>query len=204
MAAIEEAHRAGIRVSAHVNGAAAVHNCALYGADTIEHGIFLRRESARMMKEKGIFLVPTLSTGLQNTKTSWKRESFWVKRYQKFFDPLWKSFLIALEEEVCVLPGTDTLGDFVEELELFVKAGMSNMDILVAATRLGAKCLDMDDRIGTIEAGKIADLCIIHGNPLKDITALRNVSIVVKDGTVLRPEELRKIFPPSPLFIEGS
>jgi imidazolonepropionase-like amidohydrolase len=62
----------------------------------------------------------------------------------------------------------------------------------------------MDDRIGTIEAEKVADLCIINGNPLDDITALRNVSLVIKDGIVLHPEELRKIFPPSPLYIEGS
>jgi len=203
-AAIEAAHRAGIRVSAHVNGAEAVHNCALFGADTIEHGIMLQRKSARIMKEKGLFLVPTLSTGKQNTKASWKREPFWVARYQKFFDPLWESFLIALEEGVSVLPGTDTIGDFVEELELFVKAGMSNMDVLVAATRLGAECMGMDGRIGTIEAGKAADLCIIDGNPLEEITALRNVSLVIKDGIVLRPEELRKIFPPTPLYIEGS
>ena len=148
--------------------------------------------------------MPTLSTGKQNTKPSWKREPYWVARYQKFFDALWKSFCFALEEGVSVLPGTDTLGDFVEELELFVKAGMSNMDALVAATRLGAECLGMDDRIGTVGAGKAADLCIINGNPLNDITALRNVSLVIKDGIALRPEELRKFFPPSPLYIEGS
>jgi len=203
-AAIEEAHRSGIRVSAHVNGAEAIHNCVLFGADTIEHGIMLQRESAQIMKEKGIFLVPTLSTGKQNTSASWKREPFWVARYQKFFDSLWKSFRLALEEGVCVLPGTDTLGDFVEELELFVKAGMSNMDALVAATRLGAECMGKENRIGTIEAGKTADLCIINGNPLENISALRNVALVIKDGIVLRPEELRKIFPPSPLYIEGS
>lgn len=203
-AAVKEAHNAGIRVSAHANGTRAIHDCAFYGVDSIEHGIMLEGETARIMKEKGIFLVPTLSGYKQNTDPSWRREPFWVSRYQKFFDPLWESLLVALEEGVTVVPGTDTLGDFVEELELMIKAGMRPMDVLVAATRLGAECMGMADRIGTVESGKLADLCIVEGDPLDDIASLRKVSLVLKDGVILKPDELRKFFPPSPLYVEGS
>jgi len=203
-AAIDEAHRSGFRVSTHVNGAAAIRNCALFGADTIEHAMMLDRETARIIKDKGIFLIPTLSTAKQNTSASWKREAFWTRRYQKFYEPLWESFLLALEEGVIVLPGTDSLGDYVEELELFVKAGIGNMDALVTATRLGAECLGMEDHMGTLEPGKKADVCIIEGNPLDDISALRNVRAILKDGAVFRPEELRKFMPPTPYYIEGS
>jgi imidazolonepropionase-like amidohydrolase len=203
-AAIEEAHKAGIRVSAHANGTQQIRHCAVFGADSIEHGIMLDRETARIIKEKRIFLVPTLTGYKQNTDPSWRREPFWISKYQKFFEPLWKSFLIALEEGVTVVPGTDTLGDFVEELQLMIKAGMRPMDVLVSATRIGAECMGMADRIGTIEPGKLADLCIVNGDPLEEITSLKRVSLVIKDGVILRPEELRKFFPPSPLYIEGS
>jgi imidazolonepropionase-like amidohydrolase len=78
------------------------------------------------------------------------------------------------------------------------------MDVLVAATRLGAESMGMTDRIGTVERGKLADLCIVEGDPLDDIASLRKVSLVLKSGVILKPDELRKCFPPSPLYVEGS
>ncbi len=194
--AIEEAHKAGKKTAAHAQGTTGIKNAVRAGIDSIEHGIFLDDEAIQMMKEKGVFLVATL-VAPYNIKKHGKKggiPEFAVRKAEEIIDHHVDSFSRAYKAGVRIAMGTDAAtpfnkhGENALELELMVKAGVKPMDAVMAATKWGAELLDMLDTIGTLEEKKEADIVAVKGNPLEDITLLKDVKFVMKAGKIYKNE----------------
>jgi imidazolonepropionase-like amidohydrolase len=192
---VDEAHRLGARVAVHAHANAGIKAAIDANADTIEHGTYLDDETARCMAERGMYLVPTHFVLNQL-----------VERGAEFGTPAWvlakarevmmarqSSFAAALRHAVPIAMGTDIGGQDLlphgrnaEELALLVAAGMSTSDAIVAATLGAARCIGLEREIGSIEAGKVADLIAVEGDPLKDITVTQRVEFVMQSGQIVR------------------
>jgi imidazolonepropionase-like amidohydrolase len=189
-AAVDEAHKWGRTVAAHGTGRRTIRNLVDAGVDSVEHGIYLDRELADEMAQRGIHLTPTLSAyGRQIVSPRYARPTR-PEDMAVLAEPLYQGVRHALGAGVKILGGTDSLGEIDEEIAMMRELGMTPMSSLQAFTARPAAFLGMQDEIGTIEAGKQADLVIVNGDPLADPTALRNVRLVVTDGHVRRPEEI--------------
>ncbi len=190
-AGVEEAHKKGKFAFAHVTCAEGARLCIEAGVDSIEHGIKLEEDNLLAMKEKGIFLVPTLGTYRRLVEIG-RTGQVPPHMYQKALQVVEmhsKSFRMAMEMGVKIAAGTDSGGawypagqSLLNELEVMNQEGMSPMEALISATRRAAECLRMQDDLGTLEAGKFADLLIVEGDPLADISAIRNTWMVFKGG----------------------
>ncbi len=192
--AIEEAHKAGKKAAAHAQGTQGIKNAIRAGIDSIEHGIFLDDEAIRMMKEKGVFLVATLSA-VFNIKVHGRDAGipeYAVRKTEEITSYHIDSFVRAYKAGVKIAMGTDAAtpfnkhGENAQELELMVKAGVKPVDAIMAATKWGAELLGMDDMIGTLEPGKEADIIAVEGNPLEDVAILKNVKFVMKAGKIYK------------------
>jgi imidazolonepropionase-like amidohydrolase len=186
---VEEAHSSGRLVAAHATTAEGMRRAVVAGVDTIEHGYGGTEEVFRMMAEKHVSYLPTLTA---------------VEAYAEYFrgykpnpnalDPELQhaldAFKLALDHHVQIGCGSDvgvfTHGDNYRELVWMVRGGMSSQQALLAATAVNAKILRMEDKIGRIRAGMLADLVAVAGNPLTNIEATREVRFVMKDGVVYR------------------
>jgi imidazolonepropionase-like amidohydrolase len=196
-AAIATAHAWGRKVTAHAGPAAIIAEAVELGLDCVEHGYELTPDVAALMAERGVALVPTLV----------------VTRAGAFFDdlgvPPWmqerslnagprhlESYRCALDAGVEVLLGSDMppFWDFegtsavVRELEHMQAGGLPASDVVVAATAAPARWLDADDRIGTLQPGRFADLIAMPGDPSADVSALRDIDFVMKGGVVVRDD----------------
>ncbi|MFL6260137.1 MAG: amidohydrolase family protein [Thermoanaerobaculia bacterium] len=191
-AVVSEAHAWHRKVAAHCHGDAAAKMAIAAGVDSIEHGSFLQDDTLRRMKEKGVYLVPTLFAG------------YWVGEKADRFPPaiavkaraaaaqMQSMFQRAVRIGVKVAFGTDSAvephGLDAQEFALMVKNGMTPAHALLAATASGADLLGLADQIGTLEPGKLADLVAVPGDPLQDIRQTEKVTFVMQGGKVVKDQ----------------
>jgi imidazolonepropionase-like amidohydrolase len=186
-----EAHKAGKKVAAHAVGSQSIRNVIESGIDTIEHGIYLNRELAKMMKANGTVLVPTLTAVSQTLNPIYNRGAKWIELHGAVFEPQKKSFQIALEEGVKIGMGLDSLGNILEEACLMRDVGqLKPGEILKIFTLNGAEILGVANILGSIAENKIADLVLLNADPLANIENIGNISFIIKEGRDLRPEEV--------------
>ena len=183
---VEEAARWRKDVAAHAYGGEGARNAVRAGVRTIEHGMFLDRETLELMVERGVYWCPTFSNMQPKYAFAGYSEAFVQRVMARHRD----TFRQALELGVKIAFGTDAgrfpHGRNAEEFELMVQAGMKPMQAIQAATSVAAALLRAEGDVGTIRAGRLADLVAVFGNPLDDINVLRHVSFVVKGGTIVK------------------
>ncbi len=199
-AAVREAKKLNKRVAAHAHGAEGMKNAIRAGVDTIEHGTFADKEAHRMMKDKGIYLIPTLSPGYFMNKYGEEGgvASFMMKMIKKRRQSRIDSTRKALDRGVKVACGSDAGTPFnyhrnnANEARLFVKLGlMTPAEALIADTRDSADACGLLDQVGTVEEGKNADLLVVEGDPTKNIEILsdsHNVKMVIRKGQIIKNE----------------
>jgi imidazolonepropionase-like amidohydrolase len=168
-AAVSAAKSSGRNVAAHATTAEGMKRAVLAGVATIEHGDNGTPEVFRLMAERGVCYVPTVSVGGRNKQQ--------VLKY-------------AVDAGVTICNGADSgpvaHGDNAREVEGLVTNGLTPLQALRAATVNDAKMLGMGDRLGAVKAGYLADLIAVKGDPTKDISAIRQVQLVMKGGTVFK------------------
>jgi imidazolonepropionase-like amidohydrolase len=191
-ALVDEARKLERRVAAHAHGAEGIKLATRAGVASIEHGTFLDEEGARLMKEHGTYLVPTLMAN-EAVKQAVDRGVLTGLRAQKSLAAYAAGptrIRLALKYGIPIALGTDAAvgphGANAHEFKLMVDAGMSPMQSLVAGTSTAARLLGWEDRVGTLAAGKLADIVAVPGDPLKDISATERVLLVVKNGVVYK------------------
>jgi imidazolonepropionase-like amidohydrolase len=175
-------------VAAHAHGIEGIRNAVAAGVDTIEHGTYLHEDPAvaAQMAERGIALVPTLKAGaLLADPPGPGIPAEIVQKAREARDHAGRSFRLAMKAGVPIAMGTDAAtsfnhhGENADELGLMVEAGMSPMQAIVAATATAARALGRDHELGTLEPGRLADLIVVSGNPLLDVTILRQPPLFV-------------------------
>ena len=187
-AIVDEASRLGVPVAAHAHSAAGVRAAVVAGARTIEHGTFIDDEGIALMKEKGVYLVPTLYVGdyYLNEQPDSAAQAKMNELTRKYRAQHMAAVGKAIRTGVKVGVGTDYVGfpvrQGVRELSLLVEAGMTPMQAIQSATRVNSELLGWQDELGTIEPGKLADIIAVPGDPLQDLSVLENVSFVMIGG----------------------
>ena len=206
-AAVKTSHKFGIHVTAH-SREPAVYEAIAAGVDCIEHGYGLTDETIALMAEKGSFYDPTIICNLSDAYIK-EREArlarlgysddeqvvairtaiaYADERSQEHAEYQRQALLKAAKAGVKLLIGSDSapVGEIgILEMEQFVLSGISEMETLIAATRNGADMLGVLDRLGTVEVGKLADLVVVADNPLENISNIRKVTMVFRDGNAV-------------------
>lgn len=193
-AIVATAHMLGRRTTAHAHGADGMKAALKAGVDGIEHGTFMDEEVIEAMRRRGVFYVPTTLAGVT------------VAEYattQDFMPPAIREKALAVGPRIVetlrrghdaglrIAFGTDTAvsphGENAREFELMVKAGMSPMECIVAATRTAAEHIGHAHNLGAIEPGKAADIIATAASPLDNVSELRKIRFVMRDGMVFKP-----------------
>jgi len=184
-AIVDEAHRLGKKVAAHAIGSDGISAALRAGVDTIEHGDGLTEPQMEEMNRRGIYWVPTIAVGAYVAPG---RGGNWTK----MVDLEKTAFQKALKKGVKIAMGTDAGGfDWKEinearEFQYYAEYGMTSAQAIRTGTSVAAELLGWSDKLGTVEAGKWADLVAVSGDPLKDITELQRVKFVMKAGVVYK------------------
>jgi imidazolonepropionase-like amidohydrolase len=202
-AAVEEAQAAGKISCAHAHGATAIKNAVKAGVDSIEHGYLLDDEGIELMLERGTYLVAT-SAAVRNVVkhgTGAGVRPDVVRKAQSAIEQHVASFKKAHKAGVKLAMGTDTgvpytqHGNNLDEVVYLVEMGLTPMEALSVTTIHAAKLLKMDDRIGSLEAGKLADFVVVDGDPLADISILQDknriLSVTVGGQVMVEREAVR-------------
>lgn len=191
-ALVDEAHRLGLRVAAHAEGLGSVRVAVEAGVDTVEHGLSLHRapELLERMAQSGAVLVPTLSTFHDvGTRFAERWTPNLVEQAKRQEEEAHRTLIAAREAGVTLAMGFDSGPPGADALELvrLVEGGLTPHEGIIAATIGSARALGLDD-VGTVEAGRTADLVVLNGDPLKDVTRLTRAEefwMVVRDGRVV-------------------
>ncbi|RXT02281.1 amidohydrolase family protein [Ammoniphilus sp. CFH 90114] len=196
-AAVEEAHARGKRIYVHARSSDSVKICVQAGVDIIGHADFIDDEAFDMLVDNKdrLFVVPALNwlvSTLEHGAEYFGQEAIVATGYEEGLEIALRNMHRLYQAGVRILPGGDygfkwcPHGQYARDLEHFVKlVGMTPMDAIVSATKYGSQIMQMEDQLGTIEVGKLADILVVDGNPLEDISVLQNhskLNVILKDG----------------------
>jgi len=191
-AIVADAHRLGRPVAAHAHGAEGIRWASEAGVDSIEHGSYLDEAGIAVLKKNGTYLVPTLALEdwlLENMERIHLPE-YAQQKARAVFAVAQKNMARAFASGVKIALGTDAAvfphGLNARELAAYVKLGMTPADAIRTTTVNAADLLRWSDRVGSLEAGKFADIVAVDGDPLQDITTMQHVKFVMKGGTVYK------------------
>jgi imidazolonepropionase-like amidohydrolase len=186
---INEVTRSSGRVMVcHAKSKEAIRRAVLAGAETIEHGDFIDVETGKLMKEHNVTYFPTISAVDKITQyRGWKKgvdpdPSNIVNKKRSFKDAMASGVTIGMGGDVGVYPH----GENFLEMELMVEYGMKPIDVLKAATSINAKAMHWDNQVGFIKPGMKADIAVFSGDPSRNISDVRNVKFVMKEGAVYK------------------
>jgi imidazolonepropionase-like amidohydrolase len=187
-AIVDEAHRHGKKAACHAFGGEGLRNCVVAGTDTIEHAIELDEATADLMKKKGLYLELTAyhyslsDYTLRDAKATGGKNSLEAMREKSGRLAVSRGLKISFGSGVGPFPH----GTQAAEFSYLVKYGMTPAQAIQTATTVAAEMMGWQDRIGSIEKGKFADVIAVTGDPLKDITELERIKFVMKGGQVIR------------------
>jgi imidazolonepropionase-like amidohydrolase len=193
-AIVDTAHGLGRKVAAHAHGAQGIKYAVLAGVDSIEHGSYINDEDIQLMKQHGTYLVPTIWL------CDWLLENYqklgmtpnMVEKMKTVLPVARQNVAHAFQSGVKVAFGTDAAvyphGMNAREFAVMVKLGMTPLASIQAATVNAADLLGWSERVGTLEAGRFADLIAVEGDPLGDVRVLESVKFVMKGGEVVKAE----------------
>ncbi len=193
-AIVQTADDYGFVTAAHAHGAEGMKRAVLGGIHSIEHGTFMTDEVMQLMKERGTYYVPTISAGKFVYKKAIESPQFFPPMVRKkaieVGPQIQDTFAKAYKAGVKIAFGTDTAvsphGDNAKEFVYMVEAGMPAYEAIKSATVGASDLLRISDSYGTLEAGKMADIIAVEGNPLEDVSILQDVKFVMKDGVVYK------------------
>jgi imidazolonepropionase-like amidohydrolase len=194
-AIVDTAKDYNMAVAVHAHGTEGMKRAVLAGVDSIEHGTFMSEEVMELMKQRGTYLVPTISAGVWVAEKA-KEEDYFpaiVRPKAASIGPVIRStFAKAHAAGVKIAFGTDSgvsvHGENAREFELMVAGGMSPMEAIQSATLEASKLLRIHDELGTLEVGMTADVVAVVGDPIEDIRLTRKVKFVMKEGVVYKNE----------------
>lgn len=191
-AIVDTAHALGRKVAAHAHNADGINAALRAGVDSIEHGTFLDKESLKLFRKTGAYLVPTILAGATVSEIAADKNSHFApavrSKASKVGPALIAMISVAHSEGIKIAFGTDSYvsrhGQNAREFEYLVEAGLTPMEAIKTATVNAAELLGQSSQLGTLESGKYADLVAVEGDPLADISVLQDVNFVMKEGVV--------------------
>jgi len=193
-ALVADAHRLGRRVAAHAHGAQGILWASQAGVDSVEHGSYINEAAIAEMKKNGTYLVPTRYLGdwLAENMQKIGMPEMYAKKEREIMPIIDNNLKRAFASGVKVAFGTDAAvyphGLNAREFVVYVRLGMTPLQAIQTATVNAADLLGWSDKVGTLDAGKWADLIAVDGDPLQDITTLQHVKFVMKGGAVIKNE----------------
>lgn len=199
IAGVEEARKAGRRTATHAQGTEGIKNALWAGINSIEHSFFLDDEAIGLLLEMKAFVVPTLCAPYHILKSGVRKgvPAYAVEKSRKVMKSHWESVRKARKSGVPIAMGTDAgtpfnrHGENLKEMELLVKVGFTPMEAIVATTKTASEVLGLEKEIGTLEKGKLADLVVLDGDPLQDITLFQKKDrflAIMKEGRFYKCE----------------
>ncbi|MDF2158546.1 amidohydrolase family protein [Algoriphagus sp. CAU 1675] len=192
-AVVETAKDFGIHVAAHAHGDEGMKRAVKAGIHSIEHGTMMSQETMEMMKKAGTWYVPTVTAGMSAAEYA-KIPGYYPPvvrdKAMQIGAQIQETFRKAYESGVKIAFGTDAgvfpHGENYREFLYLTEVGMPNLEAIQAATLNAAQLLGVEEKLGTIESGKLADIIAVSGNPEKDIKVMKDVIFVMKDGKIFK------------------
>lgn len=193
----DEAHRSYTIVASHCQGKEGIITSVKAGVDTIEHGSELDEECAKLMKKYDVIFTPNIYIQTNVLEAPIIRDRYSDEVKKRLEKGYYDSIRFCVEQGVKIASGSDfsggdtllglPMGKNAAELQALVKAGLSPLDAIVSATKIAAEALMLGDKVGTLEVGKLADLVVVNGDPLSDISMLMEevrIELVAKGGEI--------------------